>query len=63
MELPEYTYRWKNNPTRASLFGRSCRLLVVGRMGSALIEMLDDGYRVVTSRRALRRAVHQQGER
>lgn len=47
-------YAWGNNPVRASLRGMRCRIVVTGRMGSALVEMAD-GRRVVTSRRAVRR--------
>jgi len=51
-----HRYAWGNNPARATLKGHACRILVVGRMASVLIET-DDGRRVVTSRRALRRMV------
>jgi hypothetical protein len=36
------------------MFGRRCRLLAVGTMGTVLIQ-LDTGERVTTARRALRR--------
>lgn len=50
-----YVFVWGNNPRRAELKGRTCRLLVAGRMGTVLVEFLDTGERVTTSRRALRR--------
>jgi hypothetical protein len=47
-------FAWKNNPRRAKLFGRRCRIIEVGStMRSVLIEF-EDGERVITSRRALR---------
>ena len=49
-----YIYRWGNNPKRATLKGRCCRLLVRGRANSALVEF-DDGQREIISRNALRR--------
>lgn len=50
-----YRYHWGNNPTRARLKGRKCIILSVGKMGSVLVEFLDDLYKVITSRRALRK--------
>ena len=49
-----HTYAWGNNPKRAKLKGRKCKLLVSGKMGSVLVEF-ENGERVVTSRRALRK--------
>jgi hypothetical protein len=51
-----YVYAWGNNPRRADLKGRTCVLLAVGAMGSALVAFVDTGERVLTSRRAIRRA-------
>lgn len=50
-----YRFAWRNNPRRAQLFDRRCRVLVVGRRMSVLVEFLDNGERVVCSRRALRK--------
>jgi len=50
----EHIYGWKNNPKRKSLYGRRCKVLVWGRMNSALVEF-DDGQKEVISRNALRR--------
>lgn len=57
-EQAEYPYRfaWKNNPEREQLFGKRCRIVTEGsRMRSILIEF-EDGKRLVTSHRAIRRA-------
>lgn len=51
-----YRYAWGNNPKRATLKGRRCRVLVTARtMGSVLVEF-ENGQREVVSRRALRTA-------
>ena len=48
-----YTWRWKAIlPER---HGQLCRLLVSGRMNSVLVEFVADGWRVVTSRYAIRK--------
>lgn len=52
-ELP-YRYAWGNNPVRAKLKGKRCRLLANGTMGSVAAEF-EDGTKIVTSRRALRK--------
>jgi hypothetical protein len=51
-----YVYAWGNNPKRATMRGRPCRLVATMALGSAYIEFLDNGQREVTSRRALRRS-------
>ena len=48
-------FAWGNNPRRAELKGRRCVIVARGAMGSVLVEFLDTGEKVVTSRRALRR--------
>jgi hypothetical protein len=50
-----YIYAWANNARRRELQGRRCRILVRGRMNTVLVEFLDNGERVTTSTRALRR--------
>lgn len=46
-------YRWGNNPRRAELKGRRCRVLVKGQtMGTILIEF-ENGEKVTTSWRAI----------
>lgn len=52
----EYVYGWGNNPRRAELKGRRCRIVTRGRGATVLIEMTDTRERVTTSVRALRRA-------
>ena len=49
-----YTYVWGNNPVRAKLKGRKCRVLVRGKMNSCLVEF-ENGKKVTISSRALRR--------
>lgn len=49
-----YRYAWGNNPRRAELKGRLCRVDARGRMNTVLVRFLDTGERVTTSRRALR---------
>jgi hypothetical protein len=50
-----YRFCWGNNPKRAGMKGRVCRVLGRGTMNSAMIEFTDDGQREVVSRNALRR--------
>jgi len=50
-----YTYAWRNNEKRRTLYGRRCRVLHRGRANSALVEFTDNGQREVISRNALRR--------
>jgi hypothetical protein len=49
-----YTYAWGNNPVRAKLKGRRCRVIVRGKMNSCLLEF-ESGEMTVTSRNAIRR--------
>jgi hypothetical protein len=53
--LPEatHTYTWGNNPKRATLKGRACRILLKGRMRSVMVEF-ENGQREIVSIRALR---------
>jgi hypothetical protein len=63
--MTTYLYAWGNNPVRATLKGRKCKLLATGTRNTVLIEMVDTGERVTTSRRALRRDIDitREGER
>lgn len=55
MTKREFTYAWGNNARRAELKGQACTIVAHGkRMYSVLVEF-EDGTRVITSRRALRR--------
>jgi hypothetical protein len=47
-----HTWRWKK--ILGHRFGQPCRVLVRGRMNSILVEF-EDGYKVVTSRWAVRK--------
>jgi hypothetical protein len=49
-------YVWSNNPRRAQLVGRRCVVLARGRMNTILVQFLDNGERVTTSRYAVKRA-------
>ena len=54
--MSEWTHRWfwrKRLPDRK---GQPCRVLVRGRMNSILVEFTD-GFRVVTSRYAVRKVL------
>ena len=50
----KYVYGWKNNSKRQSLHGLRCRVLVRGKMNSALVEF-ENGQKEVISRNALRK--------
>lgn len=47
------TYRWGNNPRRAELKGRRCRILIVGHALNSVLVEFENGERVVTSARAV----------
>jgi hypothetical protein len=51
-----YKYGWKNNQKREALYGRTCRILASGKMGSVAVEF-GNGQREIISRRALRKIV------
>ena len=53
--VPLYRYCWGNNPKRATMQGRVCRVICRGTMNSAMIEFMDNGQREVVSRNAIRR--------
>lgn len=50
-----YTYAWRNNEKRETLYGRKFIVLVRGRANSALVEFTDNGQREVISRNAIRK--------
>jgi hypothetical protein len=54
MSERRYVYRWRNNPRRAELYGRHCRILARGSMGTVLVQF-ENGELVTCSWRALRR--------
>lgn len=45
-----FVYTWGNNPKRATMKDRRCRVLARGRKNSCLIEFLDTGQREIVSR-------------
>ena len=47
---------WGNNSRRAELKGRRCVVLARGTMNTILVQFLDTGEKVTTSRRAVRKA-------
>jgi hypothetical protein len=50
-----YVYAWGNNERRAALEGRLCVIEARGAMRTVLVRFLDNGERVTTSIRALRK--------
>ena len=54
MQPMNHIYSWKNNPKRALMYGRACRIVSRGKMGSLLIEFAN-GQKEITSRRAIRK--------
>ncbi|HEX4520688.1 MAG TPA: hypothetical protein VH063_13990 [Gaiellaceae bacterium] len=54
-EPQRYRFAWRNNERRAGLYGRECLVVAAGAMRTVLVEFLDDGERVTTSARALRK--------
>jgi hypothetical protein len=53
--VSEFDHVWWWRAKLGERKGQRCRVLVRGRMNSVLVEF-EDGYRVVTSRHAVRRA-------
>ena len=51
------TQRWHWRKWMPERHGQLCRVLAVGRMNSALVEF-EDGTKVVTSRYAVRKLIH-----
>jgi hypothetical protein len=50
-----HRYHWGNTPERARRKGQLCRIISRGARQSILVEF-DDGYRMITSMRAVRRS-------
>ena len=56
----DHVWHWKPQPKPGRAVdrkGQRCRIVARGRMNSVLVEF-EDGYRVVTSRYAVRRPSH-----
>jgi len=49
-----YVYVWGNNERRVQMKGKRLRVIVRGKMNSALVEF-EDGQREIISRNAIRR--------
>lgn len=45
-------YRWGNNPKRAAMKGRECKIIARGKMNSICIEF-NNGQREIVSRRSV----------
>jgi hypothetical protein len=50
-----YPYYWRVHTRLPERFGQRCRVLVRGKMNSALVEFESDQYKVVTSRNYIRK--------
>ena len=50
-----YRYHWGNNPVRAWWKGRIVRLVASGARNTVMVEDVETGEQMTTSRRALRR--------
>ncbi len=50
-----YEYRWGNNPIRAKFKGRTCRVLARGKRNTCMLEFVDTGEQLITSRNALKK--------
>jgi hypothetical protein len=48
-------YRWGWRARLPDRYGTFCRVLVRGTRNAVLLEFIDDGFRVITSRRGLRK--------
>ena len=51
-----YKYVWGNLPCRLQWKGRTCRVLVWGKKNTVMVEFVDNGELLNTSRNALRKA-------
>ena len=53
--MTTYVYKWRNNPVRATLYGRKCQIVQRLKMNSAIVRFEDNGQEEVVSRNALRK--------
>lgn len=53
---------WGNDPRRAELYGRLCRVLATGTSRNSVLVEFRNGERVVASRRSLRRKSRYEGK-
>lgn len=49
-----WRFHWGNNERRAELKDRTCIILAEGNLNTVLVQFLDTGEKITTSRRALR---------
>jgi hypothetical protein len=49
-------YRWRIRTKLPERHGQFCRVLARGSLNSILVEFVEDGWKVITSRWAVRRA-------
>lgn len=61
-EPPPSTHRWVWRKWLPERHGQACRILATGRMNAALVEF-HDGFRVITSRYAVRRIGEEERQR
>ena len=54
-----FIYAWGNNPVRSRWKGRVVRLIAAGARNTVMIEDVETGERMTTSRRALRRVAEE----
>jgi hypothetical protein len=52
--VTDYPYRWHWRTKLPDRHGQRCRIIARGRLNSVMVEF-EDGYRVVTSRFAVRK--------
>jgi hypothetical protein len=48
-------YYWRVHTLLPERYGQHCRMLVLGKLNSRLIEFMSDGYKVITSGNYIRR--------
>ncbi len=54
LKMPDFPYYWRVKTRLPERKNKPCRVIVRGKMNSALIEF-EDGYRVITSRNYIRK--------
>lgn len=58
----DLVFAWRNTPERERLFGRRCRLVARGTSLRSVLLEFESGERVVSSARAVRKAVREDGK-
>lgn len=62
MSEQRFTHWWRVRKWLPNRHGQRCRIVSTGKLNSALVEF-EDGYRVVTNRRFVRRLAAEKTER